>query len=1585
MRMRTFLGVFFVFALVASAATAATTIEIGAGQPELTLSQESRGGLSFHIEVGELTAMDVTTKQGDFTRLLIPGFHSSQIEGAPELPMMNRLIAIPHGATSRIEISNVQSRLIDLAEFGLTNPLFPTQPSLAKNQTPDDVPFAYNRSVYQQAEVAAELAQVIPQGRMRAMNLGRLEISPVSYLPGTNQVRVVESLDVNITFDGADFVADQVMRASTYSPFFEFVYSRAANSREFQDDYPDRVGDVVTMVVVVPAQFEAQIQDFVDWKTERGFHMIVGVIGSPEVGTTTGSIQAYLHGLYNDATPELPAPSFVLFVGDVAQCPTFMLSGDASDRPYCAVDGDLIPDMYYGRFSATNPSELQAILDKSLMYDQYAMPDPSYLEEVVMIAGMDGGYGASHGNGQINYGTEHYFNAAHNIISHTYLYPQSGGNAANIVQNVSDGVSYINYTAHGSVTSWSDPGFTQGNINSLQNDGEYCLAVGNCCLTSSYDSGECFAETWLRAANKGAIGYIGGSNSTYWDEDYWWGVGFHPSSQIDGTAWPVEETGLGVYDALFHDHGEAEHLWYVTNDAVVFCGNLAVTESGSSRTEYYWNIYNLMGDPSISTWMGTPQVNPVNHVETVFVGNPSMTIDAVHGSYIGLTQDGILVGCGTVGETGSAEIEFLQLLTPGVPMKMVVMAQNCEPYVTNLNVIVPATITINPMFIMANVETDITVTVMDAGGTIPQPGINIWAEGLEYVTTPVMTDATGVAGITVNCPYGPTVNICGQDPGETYRLFTEAITCRGQLLSSPDLTVTTAIGMSDMFALNLPGTLHASVGQAGATLYAELPDGTLTSTLNSSLTVTPHQLGQVTGIIALSGYDLYTESFDVIEAFGTLTGTVTTGATPLAGVVVNGFNSLDELVFSVTTNASGDYTVPEEILVADYEIVVDHFGYLHFESPFFVNYGANVFDVDLTPAPSGILTGMVTDIDTEEPLVATVKVYRTDDGSLYTETVCGVDGVYTTSALPYFDYTIKVRAWHHVPATLVMTIDEPLIEKDFELTATAGDLLLIDDAAKAGYVEAKFDEKTGDIISEGYQIENGKSAAQLVPDLEELGYYVNLVDAGSVDPATFVDYDLVILTCGDNTSTIGNAALKSGLVNFAQEGGHILLEGGELGYDQYGDSDFATYVMHSNDWNADSAGNIHIAETDHYVVNYPNVLSGDISINYSGYGDSDAMAPLPDAEAVAVWTGQATDASVITYDTNPAPEGGQIVFFCFNYLAAGPERIDLLENAILWLMTPEYGNCSVSGTITLDGETDHSGVLVQAIPNGGSVVTGADGTYSLAGLYGGEYAIRASKIGWSIGQQDVALIDGQNLTGVDMTLSVVYEAYTCDQPSLTIPDSNPAGVSDDMTVDLSGTITEVEVYVDLTHTYIGDLIVRVTSPEGTTVTLHDRSGGSTDNLIGWYPDTFEPAESLDAFIGEEMLGDWTIFVSDNAGADLGTLNEWCLRITHDGIVGVDDTNQVPLVLKLHDNYPNPFNPITNIAFDLPRASHVSLRVFDIAGRLVKTIVDQELSAASHRVVWDGTDNGSRRMASGIYYYQLVTDEKAITRKMTLLK
>ncbi|MBE0565189.1 MAG: proprotein convertase P-domain-containing protein [Krumholzibacteria bacterium] len=1584
MSRKMFIGLLVLSTCAAGAAHA--DILLSDGAPALAVTRDGKAELAFRVEVGRIQTIEVDTKGGVFVRLVIPGFHASRTEGAPELPMMNRLIAIPAGAAAQVDVRNVVTRRLKLADHGVVHPVMPAQPSLSKSADPARVPFVRDTAAYLQAEVRQPVARVVGQGRLRAMDVGRLEISPVAYFPASNEIEVIESMDVTVTFAGADALAATDLIARTWSPFFEHLYAGMAGAKGFHDDYPDRVGDVVTMVIVTPPLFASQLADFAAWKTERGFNVVTAVTGTPEVGTTAAQIQAYLHGLYNAGTPELPAPSFVVLVGDVAQMPTFTLDGDATDRPYCAVDGDLVPDMYYGRLSATNAAQLQAQLDKTMMYDQFTMPDPGYLDNVTLIAGVDGTWAPTHGNGQINYGTAHYFNASHGLTSNTYLYPASNGPVEGaIIQSVNDGVALINYTAHGSQTSWADPAMSQADVNGMTNSGKYALAIGNCCLTSTYDYGECFGETWLRAPDKGGIGYIGGSNSTYWDEDYWWGVGFHSSSQIDGTAWPYEATGLGAYDGVFHDHGEDAHLWYVTNDAIIFAGNLAVMESGSSRIEYYWNIYNLLGDPSLSTYLA-PTANSVAHPSTVFVGTPALGVAADPGSYVGLTQGGVLLGAGTVGAGGTVDITYLEEPTPGVPLKLVVTAQNRVPYITELDVVVPATVTIVPAVIDVNTPTQVTVTVLDAGGVVPQPGIEIWAEGLAYATLPVVTDAAGVAVLEVTAAYGPSLDIVGQDPAQTYRLFTEPVAVDAAELTAPDLAVTTDIGLADAFALNLPGTLHATVGETGHVLYAAMPDGSLLDTAAADLTVTPDRPGQVEGIIAVSGYDLYRESFAVIEAFGTVAGTVTGGGSPLAGVTVVCVAAGGGTVFSVVTDGDGAWAAPDEVLVDGYTLEVDHFGYLPYVQPVFVGYGANTFAVELIAAPSGDFAGVVIDAVDFSPLQGTIRVFRSDTGELYRETTCAADGSFSVAALPYFTYNVQARAYHHVPVNLAIAIEQPETIRNFALEPTSGDLLVIDDGSDKSFREAKYGGKQEDVLlADAYVATAAKSAAQIAIDLEGMGFYAVVEPAATVDPATFRDYDLVVLACGDNTETLQNTVLKAALVDFAEAGGRLLLEGGELGYDHYGDAEFAAKVMHTNDWNADNAGTIAVNDAGAHILNDPNAAAVPLGLIYAGYGDSDAMTPLPDAARPLSWTGYPADASVITYDPNPAPEGGQIVFFTFNYLAVDAGRTALLENAVHWLMRPEAGDCSISGQALLLGETDHAGITVTATPNGGVLTTGPDGGFSLDGLYAGTYTVTAAKPGWLTQVLEITLAEGQDITGVSLVLTPTTVFEACSSPALPLPDYTT--VTDAIVVGQSGSVGDVAVFVDVTHTWRGDLIATLTSPSGTQVQLHNRGGSSADDLHGWYPDEIVPVGDLGVFTGEPLHGAWTLAVSDNAGGDVGTFSGWCLRITYGGgpVAVAPEPSLVPQVFALHGNHPNPFNPTTTIRFDLPRPGHVRLDVFDVAGRLVRTLVDEYREGAVHAETWDGTDNSGRRAASGVYYCRVVADGNAATAKMLLLK
>ena len=89
---------------------------------------------------------------------------------------------------------------------------------------------------------------------------------------------------------------------------------------------------------------------------------------------------------------------------------------------------------------------------------------------------------------------------------------------------------------------------------------------------------------------------------------------------------------------------------------------------------------------------------------------------------------------------------------------------------------------------------------------------------------------------------------------------------------------------------------------------------------------------------------------------------------------------------------------------------------------------------------------------------------------------------------------------------------------------------------------------------------------------------------------------------------------------------------------------------------------------------------------------------------------------------------------------------------------------------------------------------------------------------------------------------------------------------------------------------------------------------------------------------------------------------------------------------LGQNFPNPFNPVTTISFSLAAAGPVQLRVYDLSGRLVRTLVDDgNLTAGDHEAVWDGQDQKGRTAAAGVYFYNLETEGFSHTRRMTMVK
>ncbi|MDZ7334377.1 MAG: T9SS type A sorting domain-containing protein, partial [candidate division KSB1 bacterium] len=95
--------------------------------------------------------------------------------------------------------------------------------------------------------------------------------------------------------------------------------------------------------------------------------------------------------------------------------------------------------------------------------------------------------------------------------------------------------------------------------------------------------------------------------------------------------------------------------------------------------------------------------------------------------------------------------------------------------------------------------------------------------------------------------------------------------------------------------------------------------------------------------------------------------------------------------------------------------------------------------------------------------------------------------------------------------------------------------------------------------------------------------------------------------------------------------------------------------------------------------------------------------------------------------------------------------------------------------------------------------------------------------------------------------------------------------------------------------------------------------------------------------------------------------------------------ELPKEFALEQNYPNPFNPVTEIIFSVPKTEKVSLVIYDMLGRKVKTLIDKQVQPGVYSVYWDGTDESGVKVATGVYLYRLQARNYSQVRKMVLIK
>lgn len=266
----------------------------------------------------------------------------------------------------------------------------------------------------------------------------------------------------------------------------------------------------------------------------------------------------------------------------------------------------------------------------------------------------------------------------------------------------------------------------------------------------------------------------------------------------------------------------------------------------------------------------------------------------------------------------------------------------------------------------------------------------------------------------------------------------------------------------------------------------------------------------------------------------------------------------------------------------------------------------------------------------------------------------------------------------------------------------------------------------------------GASAMLFKSTLDSVGFLADYVTFANLDTNTLMNYDIVILSAGAKTSSIFNDQGKRDAIrNFAKlDGKKTWVEGGEVGYffRSTGTADqlFRQEVLFTEAWVSDaSSGLLNKKIPTHPINNYPHSIPDNIEFTGTGFGVRDAMRVLPGARVfpVSTWSTHPDSGGIIIRDKNPNPTSADNVFFTFSIGSMTNQEIakKLIENTAEFLMareTPAVGR--ISGTVTLQGATNHGGVVVNLTGTANkSTVTAVDGSYSFDSLYSGPYRVTA--------------------------------------------------------------------------------------------------------------------------------------------------------------------------------------------------------------------------------------------------------------------
>ncbi|MDM7913945.1 MAG: C25 family cysteine peptidase, partial [Candidatus Eisenbacteria bacterium] len=346
-------------------------------------------------------------------------------------------------------------------------------------------------------------------------------------------------------------------------------------------------------LIITPPQFQTVLEPLAQWKREKGFE--VRVATTAETGSDRNQIRAFIGELYRNAP--VP-PQFVLLVGDVNLLPAFDFNHVVTDLQYALQEGeDFLPDLNVGRFSVSDVSQAETMVAKTLRYESDPFrEDPgngAWMGRGLVVAG---NYPSTTPVPTLSWARTQLLASGWSEVDSVF-YPTNWIGVPLIQRSLNQGTSIVMYRGWArDIDGWEPPQFLRSHIPALNNRWMLPVVMSFVCANNRFDDPDqdCFGEVWIRAgtptAPAGAVAFIG--NGEHWSH-----TRFNDSAAI-AAASAIREQGVRRLGELLN----SIKLDFLRQ----FPLEIPYQSEAGESVEFYFYIYNLLGDPELALWSGAP-------------------------------------------------------------------------------------------------------------------------------------------------------------------------------------------------------------------------------------------------------------------------------------------------------------------------------------------------------------------------------------------------------------------------------------------------------------------------------------------------------------------------------------------------------------------------------------------------------------------------------------------------------------------------------------------------------------------------------------------------------------------------------------------------------------------------------------------------------------------------------------------------------------------------------------------------------------------------------------------------------------------